>query len=70
MPQLWSKYTDYRVNRSSRAPHGAMRDILRRDRRVLRHMFRRNRTVSRHMSRGANRSRLNARSEYGERENN
>src|SRR5262249_27015233 len=58
MPRLWSKYTDYCVNGSSCALHGAMRDILSR-----------NRSVLRHVSRRANRSRLNASSANGERQN-
>ena len=55
---LWGECTDYRVNSSSCALHGAMRDILRR-----------NRSVLRHVSRRANRPSLNARSGYGECEN-
>jgi len=58
MPRLWSKYTDYRVNGSSCALHGAMRDILRRNRGVLRYV-----------PRGANRPSLNATNANSECEN-
>jgi hypothetical protein len=58
MPRLWSEETDYRVNGSSCALHGAMRDILRRNRGVLRHV-----------PRGANRPSLSAANANSECEN-
>jgi hypothetical protein len=57
-PDLVGERIDYRVNGPSCAPHGAMRDILCR-----------NRSVPSHVSRGANRPSLSAANANSEGEN-